>query len=183
MDAKDLGSRLRSARRARGLRRQAVAKALGLPRTAITQIEAGGRSVSNLELTRLSELYLRPVADILHEGSGGEDVLVALHPAASGVEEKSTTLEQVGRCVYLCREGVALERLLGKGARTGPPSYDMRLPSSPGDAVAEGEEAAEQERRRLGVGNAPITDISELIASQGIWASGTPLPASTSGRL
>ena len=46
MNAKDLGRRLRSAREARGLSQQAVAHALSLPRTAVTQLEAGSRSVS-----------------------------------------------------------------------------------------------------------------------------------------
>lgn len=183
MDAKDLGSRLRSARESRGLSQQAAAQAIGLPRTAITQLEAGSRSVSTLELTRLSELYLRSVTDLLQEGPTDEDrdVLVALHRAAPGLENDPTTREQVARCVQLCREGVALARLLGTESRAGPPSYDIRLPRSPGDAVAQGEEAAEQERRRLGLGNAPIADVSELIASQGIWASGVTLPDGMSG--
>ncbi len=183
VDAKELGLRLRSAREARGLSQQASADALGLSRTAITQLEAGSRSVSTLELTRLSELYLRPVTDLLHEGPGGgdRDVLVALHRVAPGLEEHPATREQVARCVHLCREGVALERLLGTESRIGPPSYDIRLPRSPGDAVAQGEEAADQERRRLGIGNAPIGDVSELIASQGIWASGVTLPDGMSG--
>ena len=183
MDAKDLGSRLRSARESRGLSQQAAARALRLPRTAMTQLEAGSRSVSTLELTRLSELYLRPVAELLHEGPRDEDrdVLVTLHRAAPGLEEDPATREQVARCVHLCREGVALERLLGTESRAGPPSYDIRLPRSPGDAVAQGEEAAEQERRRLGIGNAPIADVSELIASQDIWASGVTLPDGMSG--
>lgn len=183
MDARDLGSRLRSARESRGLSQQAVAQAVGLPRTAITQLEAGSRSVSTLELTRLSELYLRTVADLLQEGPTDEDrdVLVALHRAAPGLEDDPATREQVARCVQLCREGVALARLLGTESRAGPPSYDVRLPRSPGDAVAQGEEAAEQERRRLGLGNVPIADVSELIASQGIWASGVTLPDGMSG--
>ena len=183
MDAKDLGRRLRSARESRGLSQQAVAQALGLPRTAITQLESGSRSVSTLELTRMSELYLHPVADLLHEGPRDEDrdVLVALHRLSPGLEEDPATREQVARCVHLCREGVSLERLLGTEPRSGPPSYEMRLPRSPGEAVAQGEEAAEQERRRLGIANAPIADVSELIASEGIWASGVTLPDGMSG--
>ena len=183
MNAKDLGRRLRSAREARGLSQQAVAHALSLPRTAVTQLEAGSRSVSTLELTRLSELYLHPVADLLHEGPRDEDrdVLVALHRVAPGLEEDPVTREQVARCVHLCREGVSLERLLDAEPRSGPPSYEMRLPRSPGEAVAQGEEAAEQDRRRLGIADAPIADVSELIASQGVWASGVTLPDGMSG--
>jgi hypothetical protein len=40
---------------------------------------------------------------------------------------------------------------------------------------------AEQERRRLGLGHSPILDISDLINSQNVWASGAKLPDDMSG--
>ncbi len=181
MDAETLGRRLRTARVTRGLSQQDAAQALGLARTAITQLEAGNRSVSTLELTALSELYQRRIADFLQDPAEDDDVLVALHRAAPGLEQDPATQEQVARCVHLCREGVILERLLGAEPRSGPPRYDSRMPRSPGEAISHGEQAAEQERRRLGMGNAPIADVSELIASQGIWASGVALPDGMSG--
>ena len=175
LEARELGRRLRLAREARCLSQQAVADAIGLPRTAVTGLEGGNRSVSTLELTRLAALYLRTVGDFLHEGARDEveDVLVALHRVVPGLE---VTDEQVARCVNLCREGVRLEHLLGAEPRSGPPSYEVRVPRTSGEAVAQGERTAEQERRRLGIGQAPISDIAELIASQGIWASGVALP-------
>ena len=183
MEARELGRRLRMAREARGLSQQAVAAELGVPRTAIGGLEAGSRSVSTLELTRLSELYLRPVADLLQVGARDEDedVVVALHRAASGLEQDTAMGEQVARCVSLCHEGVRLERLLGAELRCGPPSYEARLPRFSGEAVAQGEQTAEQERKRLGLGDGPISDIADLIASQGIWASGVELPGKMSG--
>ena len=183
VETRELGRRLRSARTARGLSQQAVADELRLPRTAVTGLEAGRRSVSTLELTKLAELYLRPVGDFLHEGAReeDEDLLVALHRAVPGLERTQDTDQQVARCVNLCREGVRLETLLGGEPRSGPPSYEVRVPRTSGEAVAQGERTAEQERRRLGIGQTPIPDISELIASQGIWASGVPLPDKMSG--
>ena len=183
MEAEELGRRLRVAREARGLSQQAVADALGLPRTAITQMEAGNRSVSTLELAKLAELYLRAVSDFLQEGARDEDedVLVALYRAAPGLDSDPATHEEVARCVSLCRQGVALEHILGRSPRSGPPSYEARLPRSSWEAVAQGEQTAVEERQRLGTGNAPIADVSELIASQGIWASGVGLPNDMSG--
>lgn len=174
MEAKELASRLRAAREARGLSQQRVAEELGLPRSAITQIEAGNRSVSTLELTKLANLYLRSVAQLLHED---EDLLLTLYRAEPGLADDRSTREHVQRCVNLCLEGVTLERLLGIRARLGPPSYETRLPTTSGEAVSQGEQIADQERRRLNIGNAPISDISELISSQGIWASGVKFPA------
>ena len=69
-------------------------------------------------------------------------------------------------------EGVVLEKLLGQALRTGPPVYDVRAPRTVGEAVTQAEQIAEEERRRLNIGNAPLSDVSELIGSQGIWASG-----------
>ncbi len=155
MEADELGRRLRMAREDRGLSQQAVADALGLPRTAVTQLEAGKRSVSTLELSRFSELYLCPVADFLQEGVRDEDVLV--HCTVSR-RDWNRTLPRMSRlpAASVCAvRGVRLENLLGANPRSGPPSYEMRVPRSSGEAVAQGEQTAEQERRRLGIGTAP----------------------------
>ena len=61
------------------------------------------------------------------------------------------------------------------------PNYDAPPPRSSWEAVAQGEQTAVQERRRLGIGSAPVADVSELIASQGIWASSVALPNEMSG--
>ena len=178
-----LGRRLRAARDARGLSQQVVADALGVPRTAVTQIEAGKRSVSTLELTKLAECYRRPISYFLEQAMGGgdEDVLIALHRTFPGLEQNAGVREQVDRCVSLCREGVILERLLGWPPRIGPPAYDVRAPRAFGEAVAQAERIAEKERLRLDIGNAPLSDISALIGSQGIWASALELPDHMSG--
>ena len=57
-----------------------------------------------------------------------------------------------------------------------PPWYQEPIPSTYDDALAQGEWAAEQERRRLGKGTKPIDNVSELIVSQGIWESAIELP-------
>ena len=51
-----LASRIRAAREATGLTKEAVAGALGLSRPAVSQMEAGNRPVSGLELERLGRL-------------------------------------------------------------------------------------------------------------------------------
>ena len=128
MEARELGRRLRSARAARGLSQQTVANALGVPRTAVTDMEAGSRAVSSLELTGLSELYLRPVADFLQEGARDEDedALMALYRAAPGLEREP---DQAVRWVSLCREYVTLKRLLGDEPHSGPPEYLQAMSS------------------------------------------------------
>lgn len=56
-----LGAKLREAREYIGLRQDQVAAHLGIPRTAVSEIEKGKRSVSALELKKLAHLYQRSV--------------------------------------------------------------------------------------------------------------------------
>lgn len=57
-----LGDRLRQAREYVGLSQDDVAKHLGVPRTALSNMETGQRRVDALELKRLAELYRQPVS-------------------------------------------------------------------------------------------------------------------------
>lgn len=177
-----LGRRLREARENCGLNQQAAADKIGAPRTAITQLEAGNRAVSTLELVELAELYNRPVVDFFHEQALTEDdLLVALHRLAPGLAIQAEIKEQVERCLNLCREGAILEEHLGRSARSGPPSYDFPAPRTVGEAIRQGEQVALQERKRLGLGQTPIADMGELISDQGIWSAGVALPDEMSG--
>lgn len=56
-----LGDDLRDAREYLGLSQDAVGRALGVPRSTISAIEAGKRKVSFVELEKLAALYRRSV--------------------------------------------------------------------------------------------------------------------------
>ncbi len=60
-DRQRVGARLREAREYLGLSQDEVAKALDVPRTAISLIETGQRRVDAIELAKLAEIYQRPV--------------------------------------------------------------------------------------------------------------------------
>lgn len=181
MKLTELSRRLRDARVACGLSQQAVAKVVGVPRSAITQMEAGKRSVSTLELGKLASCYRRPVASFLADEEEHEDISVALHRVAPGLEAYPEVRHQVDRCVELCREGVTLESLLGCDRRSGPPLRELRAPRSTGESITQAERVADEERLRLNIGHTPIADVAELIATQGIWASAVDLPDHMSG--
>lgn len=176
MAADELGQRLRAAREARGLSQRKVAKALDLSRTAVAQMEEGNRPVSTLELSRLSGLYYRSAATLLLDTEQHEDVLTTLCRAAPSLAKDPAAGDETVRCIGLCREGLLLSRLLDARVPPDPPDYEMPAPRTPEEAVAQGERVAEQERKRLGIGHAPIADISELLGDQGIWVSGAELP-------
>lgn len=69
-DRQVLSERLKEAREYVGLKQDDVAKKLGIPRSALSNIEAGSRKVDAIELTQLAKLYQRPVAWFT-----GEDVI------------------------------------------------------------------------------------------------------------
>lgn len=58
---RQLGERLREARKYLGLKQEEVAAYLKIGRTALTDIESGQRRVEALELTRLARLYRQSV--------------------------------------------------------------------------------------------------------------------------
>lgn len=66
-----LGSRLKEARDYLELSQDEVAKALDLPRSAISLIEAGQRKVEAMELKRLAEIYQRPIGHFTGESASG----------------------------------------------------------------------------------------------------------------
>lgn len=183
IDQSALASRLKEARLAAGLTQEQVAASLGVPRTAVVQLEAGNRAVSTLELAKLATLYSRPIASFFEEApaSSEEDLVVALLRAAESVNDHPEWQDKISRYLAICREGVQLEHCLDLPAHAGPPTYQMPRPQRVMEAVEQGNLIAEQERRRLGLGHYPIPDISDLINSQNIWASGAKLPDSMSG--
>ena len=58
-DPERLGQRLREARESLGLPQSSVAVHLNIPRTSVSEFEAGRRKVSFLELKQLAALYRR----------------------------------------------------------------------------------------------------------------------------
>jgi Zn-dependent peptidase ImmA (M78 family)/transcriptional regulator with XRE-family HTH domain len=181
IDAAQLGSRLRAARERRGLSQQAVADALKLPRTAVTNMETGNRTVSTLELARLADLYAQPAAFFLGaEPTEAEDLSVVLTRALPEIEHAPDIDAAVRRMLDLYGEGAILRKMLDQTGDQTLPNYAARMTST-GDAIRQGEHVAQEERGRLGLGNAPIGNIAELIASQGVWTAATKLPDSLSG--
>ncbi|MGI8550059.1 MAG: helix-turn-helix domain-containing protein [Dehalococcoidia bacterium] len=85
-----LAQRLRETREYLNLSQQFVAEQTGIPRSAISDIERGGRKVDSIELTTFARLYRFPVAYFLGEeeavSEGG--TIGALARAAGELTEK-----------------------------------------------------------------------------------------------
>ena len=176
-----IGRRIREARERRDISQQKAADALGIPRTAVTNIEAGTRSVSTLELTRLGALFKLPPAAFF-DGSGVSDLAVVRARALSEATNSPEFGSVIDRMIDLCREGAELRRLLDQETPASLPNYAQRIANA-GDAVRQGEGRARDERRRLSLGHAPIGSLPELIGDQGIWVASAAkdVPANVSG--
>ena len=86
-DRQTLGDRLRIAREYVGLKQEEVAQHLNIPRSALSNIEAGQRKVEALELSRLAKLYQRPLSwftgdDAIAEGEYPAEIAHVARAAA-----------------------------------------------------------------------------------------------------
>jgi transcriptional regulator with XRE-family HTH domain len=98
-DRQTLGERLRAAREYVGLKQEEVARHLSIPRSALSNIEAGQRKVDALELTRMAKLYQRPVAWFTGEGGAISEELPAevAHVARTAAGLSSRDRQELAR--------------------------------------------------------------------------------------
>jgi Zn-dependent peptidase ImmA (M78 family)/DNA-binding XRE family transcriptional regulator len=152
------GERLRLAREGADITQEAAAKAIRVARTTIVAIEKGERRVRMSELQRLAKLYRTSVNALLRR----EAVHVDLAPRFRKLDgnHKGATDAAADLLANLAKAEVELENLLGvERVRNYPPER----PILNGDVRAQAEQDAAELRQRLGLGNAPITDIVTLL--------------------
>jgi len=183
IDPAKLGKRLRDAREACGLTQEEVAQRLGVSRSTVAQMEAGSRLVEEHELSLLAYLYGRDArsffASARGDGGGALTALFRVHPDLATAEP---TREALRRAVALGRELTRVERMLGAPRRLAiVASYALPRPSGTWEAVVQGEQLAHDERRRLGLGLAPLPDVAELLERQGVRTGLIELPEDVSG--
>lgn len=95
-----LGERLREAREYVGLTQDEVAKRLGVPRSALSNIEAGQRKVDALELRTLARLYQRPTTWFTEEGEAATQPALpkeVAHLARAAASLSSRDREELAR--------------------------------------------------------------------------------------
>ena len=165
---KQIGERLREIREGIGFTQGHVADRLGLHRPAVSEIEAGRRAVTSEELYRFAELYATSVSRILTDPGPGADQAVEVLFRKQGGSTPATR-SAIGRFVEQRRAERELEELLGLPKRVDTrPGYGATAPESKWDAIRQGNTIAEQERRRLDLGSAPVRDVTDLLERQGV---------------
>jgi Zn-dependent peptidase ImmA (M78 family)/transcriptional regulator with XRE-family HTH domain len=179
-----IGRRLKAAREAARLTQEAVAQHLGIPRPSVAMIEADKRNVSTTELEKLAALYRRDIQDFFLESfDENVDPVPALFRAVRPeLASQSELHDTVRHAMKLARALTDLERRLGVHRLSGPAAkYVLPAPTNKWDAIQQGEYLADEERRRLGLGWTPLSDMSDFLEDQGIRTAVDDLPPDISG--
>jgi Zn-dependent peptidase ImmA (M78 family)/DNA-binding XRE family transcriptional regulator len=154
----ETGERLRVARESANVTQAAAATAIGVARTTVVAIEQGERRVRMGELQRLAKLYGTSVNALFRQ----EAVHVDLAPRFRKLDGNhgGAAIEAAELLAGLAKAEVELENLLGVHR---PRNYPPERPILKGDVRTQAEQDAAELRQRLGLGNAPITDIVTLL--------------------
>jgi len=158
---RDLGLRLREARKAAGLTQDAAAQQLGVARTTLIAMEKGERRVQANELIQLAAFYRRSLNDLLRPGKPIEPFAVQLRATITNDEEIAEAIEApMWAFQQLCEDYFELERLCGAPMAM---NYPLERPSAGTRAEAAGDDMAVRERLRLGLGDGPIPNLRLLL--------------------
>ena len=166
-----VGARVRDVRARSGYSQAQIAAALDIPRSAVSLVESGERSLASTELARLAQIFGWSVEELLFGPEqatepeipldGGAQVLQYFRSSGPVAKTDETWLR---RAADQWRRYAAVEEMVFGSQRWDLPVY----PVPPGRAYEQGERLAEQERRRLGLGQAPVRSMIDLLEGEGI---------------
>jgi len=143
--------RLKKLREEAGLTQEELGEAVGLSSEYISLLEAGKRTPSIIALNRISRYFQKNVSYFLETRENPFQLLLS--------EEKldTATKEIIRKFQAFCEEYSELERLTDRQCQLAPLYAGSLSPQN----------MAEEERRRLGLGNEPIRDIFNLVEVNG----------------
>lgn len=150
-----IATNIRAARERLRITQEHVAEALRIPRSAVSEMEAGKRDISASELFALAQLFGESMEQLLGlEPHPPEEELVMLRAEAV----TTTGRAALNRFVHLCRTYRELEEWLGE---TRDP--DVRPVRAILSTYEQAHALADQERKRLELGLAPGRQLLEAI--------------------
>jgi Zn-dependent peptidase ImmA (M78 family)/transcriptional regulator with XRE-family HTH domain len=162
IDLKKLGARLQDARRSAALTQENAATRLGMARTTVVAIEKGERRVTPHELIEFAKTYRRPISDLVGRPVVSESFVPQFRAAVGRTDADSDIDSIAAELQNLAEDYVALERI-----RSMPLShnYPNEYDTSGGSPEQVAEDVATAERNRLGMGDGPIGNLRERLAS------------------
>jgi Zn-dependent peptidase ImmA (M78 family)/transcriptional regulator with XRE-family HTH domain len=161
MIKKIIGQKIEVERKRAGLSLEEVAKKIGLSRQTLSLVENGESIIDSEKLLHFARLVGRPISFFFEEKTPE----VQLFFRADSAKEITSGLEDSLKERY--RRYVELEEILGiKPCGQLPQSMNLRTFSGSDKEIIG--DVAKQERKRLGIGDAPINNIFELFENNGI---------------
>lgn len=171
--------RLRAARKAAGLTQEEVANQVGMARTTVVAIEKGERPIAPAELVAFAKVLKRPVSDLVRPTPMAADFAAQFRLRPESKPSDRDLADAVQLLQDLADDYVTLEQLAGaSSAKRYPAEADVSM-AAPRQA---GETLAASERNRLGLGDAPVHDLRQVLESDvGLRVFVLDLPASVAG--
>jgi len=177
-NAHDLGLVLQKARTSRGFIQADVASQLGVSRATIAQIETGRRSLKAEELRRLAAFYGCSPSELLPPASDDQEVdgIAELFRSRPDLAEDQGPSSFAGVCA-IAKALTDLEARLEIDTFTHSlPCYRVERANTPWQAARQGYRIAEDERRRLALGEGPVRFVDELLMTLGVRSAKATLP-------
>jgi Zn-dependent peptidase ImmA (M78 family)/DNA-binding XRE family transcriptional regulator len=161
IDPRTLGKILRDARKKCGMKQSDVAKIIYIARTTLVAIEKGQRAVKASELNELARLYGRSVSEFVRDRPAIQPFNIHFRTVYQCNKGEEVQLKPIIlRLEDLCRNYLELEEIVSAPiSRNYPPEQDVT--NLPPKALAQS--IAIAERRRLGLGDSPISRLREVL--------------------
>jgi Zn-dependent peptidase ImmA (M78 family)/DNA-binding XRE family transcriptional regulator len=161
IDMSRLGELLQQARKKCGMTQADAAKIIDAARTTIVAIEKGERRLKANELIKLARAYRCAVSDFVAPRPVVQPFEVQFRAAYRRNEEEEAQINPtILRLEELCRNYLELEEIMEAPLpRNYPQEYDVI--NMPIEAAAES--IAIAERQRLGLGDAPISRLRDVL--------------------
>lgn len=160
---KFIGAKLRKARESIGLSQTTFARAVGLSPEYISVLEASKRVPSFSTLQKIAAYLNRDIAFFFYEKPVPLDSFTLLF-RAEAVDDRAR--EELQKFRRYCDDYLRLEAITGRRLELAP----LYAPS-----IAP-ERAADEERRRLGLGDEPVRDVFALLEANGCRILRMPMP-------
>ena len=163
IDPRILGQRIIEARKARGKTQEEVAGFLGYSRPTYIAIEKGERPLKPDEIIALASFFGRKVNELVRPGEPVTDLQPHLRAVADRMKaaDQTSLNAAIDQFQALAEDYRELEQVMSAPLQPSyPPEVTLNLKIDPSEQA---EVTAEQERKRLGLGDQPVIYLRRML--------------------